>query len=413
MLRSCCALLFAGMLCAEHLPVRMYTTADGLPSNDILRMVRDSRGLLWFCTAEGLARLDGSRFLEYGPEQGLPFAVVFDVAETRGGTIWVGTHGALAEFRAAGEPRFKVWPLGDDGKLKSIRRIFEDRAGSLWVGAFEGLFERKEARFGSSEIGMPTSQYAGEHVTSLLEDRHGVLWVGARSGLYRRFPDGRIEHFTEHDGLPALNVPALLEDRRGRIWIGTRGGLWMWDGPKCRVFSMKDGFPGQEVLDLLETSEGRIYAALKGGVAEIRDGGVMAWRREQGLPHPNCTSLAEDLAGNLWVGTESGAARIARSGFRTYTDADGLGGRHATVVFAGSDGELVAATRKDEKLYLHRFDGLRFQSVRPWLPPSIVNEGWSEGQIVLRARDGEWWVATGSGLCRYGSTARIEDLAAM
>jgi ligand-binding sensor domain-containing protein len=41
---------------AEQLPVRTYTTADGLPSDLILRIVRDSHGFLWFCTADGLSR---------------------------------------------------------------------------------------------------------------------------------------------------------------------------------------------------------------------------------------------------------------------------------------------------------------------------------------------------------------------
>lgn len=38
---------------AERLPVRLYTTADGLAQNAVNRIARDSRGFLWFCTDEG------------------------------------------------------------------------------------------------------------------------------------------------------------------------------------------------------------------------------------------------------------------------------------------------------------------------------------------------------------------------
>ncbi|MGE5814183.1 MAG: two-component regulator propeller domain-containing protein, partial [Acidobacteriota bacterium] len=44
---------------AERLPVRTYTITDGLPHDRINKIVRDSRGLLWFCTPGGLARFDG------------------------------------------------------------------------------------------------------------------------------------------------------------------------------------------------------------------------------------------------------------------------------------------------------------------------------------------------------------------
>jgi ligand-binding sensor domain-containing protein len=51
---------------AERLPVKTYTTADGLAHNSVHRIVRDSRGFLWFTTAEGLSRFDGYSFNNYG-----------------------------------------------------------------------------------------------------------------------------------------------------------------------------------------------------------------------------------------------------------------------------------------------------------------------------------------------------------
>jgi ligand-binding sensor domain-containing protein len=55
---------------AEHLPIKTYTTADGLPRDAINRIARDSHGFLWFCTGDGLSRFDGYEFKTYGTEQG-------------------------------------------------------------------------------------------------------------------------------------------------------------------------------------------------------------------------------------------------------------------------------------------------------------------------------------------------------
>jgi ligand-binding sensor domain-containing protein len=53
--------MFATGLCiyGQQLPLRHYTTADGLASNAICGIAADARGFLWFVTSEGLSRFDG------------------------------------------------------------------------------------------------------------------------------------------------------------------------------------------------------------------------------------------------------------------------------------------------------------------------------------------------------------------
>src|SRR5438128_1993252 len=93
---------------SERLPVKTYTTADGLAHNVINKIVSDSRGFLWFCTEEGLSRFDGYSFTNFGMEQGLPHASVNDVLETRGGGYWVATGGGLVRFNPKGVPGSRV-----------------------------------------------------------------------------------------------------------------------------------------------------------------------------------------------------------------------------------------------------------------------------------------------------------------
>src|SRR6476619_7977222 len=84
---------------AERLPIKVYTTADGLPNNNINKIVHDSRGFLWFCTVEGLSLFDGHTFVNFGIDDGLPRANVTDILETRDGEYWVATTGGLCRFR--------------------------------------------------------------------------------------------------------------------------------------------------------------------------------------------------------------------------------------------------------------------------------------------------------------------------
>src|SRR5215471_20273753 len=77
---------------AERLPLKTYSTADALANNEINKIVRDSRGFLWFCTAGGLSRFDGYTFINFAVENGLPDAVVNDLLETRTGEYWLATN---------------------------------------------------------------------------------------------------------------------------------------------------------------------------------------------------------------------------------------------------------------------------------------------------------------------------------
>src|SRR5437763_6614393 len=74
-------MVYAGLMLvaaaeAERLPLRVYTTADGLVRDHITRIVPDSRGYIWFSTTDGLSRFDGYRFTNFGGEQGLPARII-------------------------------------------------------------------------------------------------------------------------------------------------------------------------------------------------------------------------------------------------------------------------------------------------------------------------------------------------
>jgi ligand-binding sensor domain-containing protein len=138
-------LLIQTVVRAERLPLKLYTVADGLPNNAINKIVRDSRGFLWFCTAEGLSLFDGYRFMNYGTDDGLPHPNVTDILETRSGEYWVATSGGLGKFNPKGTPRNQaaanskpgpmftvVTPEGDDSYKKSITTLLQARDGTIW-----------------------------------------------------------------------------------------------------------------------------------------------------------------------------------------------------------------------------------------------------------------------------------------
>lgn len=63
-------LCIAMPLAGRQLPVRNYTSADGLAGNFVNQILEDSRGFLWLATSEGLSRFDGNQFTTIPPGRG-------------------------------------------------------------------------------------------------------------------------------------------------------------------------------------------------------------------------------------------------------------------------------------------------------------------------------------------------------
>src|SRR6266550_5906509 len=89
-----CCLLFAGssLLRAERLPIKIYTSADGLGSSAAFNLARDTRGFIWLCSRDGLIRFDGYRFITYriGNDDADP--AVYSLLPTRSGVYWVNLN---------------------------------------------------------------------------------------------------------------------------------------------------------------------------------------------------------------------------------------------------------------------------------------------------------------------------------
>jgi ligand-binding sensor domain-containing protein len=389
-------LLAPSLLLASRLPIRTYTTADGLARDHILCIVQDSHGFLWFCTAEGLSRFDGYQFTNYRVEQGLPGNVVTGFLETREGVYWIATTKGVVRFDAsgAGPSKFHRYPLQGVPAAAEPSVLYEDRAGGIWCGTrTAGLLrlDPKDASFHRADL-----RLADPSVTSLLVDRQGTLWVGSPEGLYRRGLDGTTKIYTTADGLPNSFIMALLEDSEGRLWIGTRIALVRMDSVqdphqprRMRVYTTRDGLPGTRIESLLESADRKLWAGTTQGLAQwipsqAPDGHeFQSYTVEQGLSARSVGALAEDRDGNLWIDTfGSGAMKMARSGFTTYAEADGV--PYPASLMESRQGEMCILSRSETGRLILRFDGRRFAPIRPAWPSRITYFGWGSGQVAVQ-----------------------------
>ena len=438
--RTLCSLAFLFALSRsvtpEQIPIRSYTTADGLPVDIVLNITRDSRGFLWFCTRDGLCKFDGYQFTTYRKEQGLPHPQVNDLIESRDGTYWVATNGGgVCRFNPAerapanSASRFKVYSLEYNTASNIVNCVCEDREGRIWAGTDWGLFYFDPAR----DRFIAALSDAVE-VYSLLVDRQGELWMGVGNQLWRRSPDGQLIRYLFQVGSNLGRIFALLEDDKGKLWAGSwHAGLFelvpkllplqngVLEAGKTTGFfhhyTATDGTLIGGIQDLHQSADGHLWIAtspdlrtlLGGGLLEFDGKRFRRYSKPQGLTSDQLKCIEEDSGGNFWLGSVDGAMKIARNGFTTFREADGLPAG-AVAIFENKSGELCAITEKG--MGINRFVDGRFISTRFNVPKGLKNSQlWGTNQITFQDHEGDWWVPTLRGLMRFQGVAQVEHLA--
>ena len=410
--------VFPSFLKSELLPIRTYTTADGLAADHVDCIVPDSRGFLWFCTPEGLSRFDGYHFVTFGVDQGLGHRRVSTLAETSSGDYLVGTARGISRIDPAGKGvRFATYAPEHEAAQNYVTALRESRSGKIWCATRTSLFEWN-GKSGFRRVQLPLPP--GVEIGNIVEAPRGDLWIGTGWGIHLLRESGTVQTFTVKDGLPGDWVEMLLVDSKGRLWAALRGGLALitrratGDWSLEKVYTDKSGLVSWDVKALAEASDGTLWVGTTEGISRLRLGGepvvLKNLTRAQGLSDRHITALAEDQAGNIWAGTEgAGVMRIDRLGFTTYREQDGLPTDRVFSVFEDQAGELLAVTTgagDQRSRSVEIFDGVRFHGVAP--KPYGDRAGWGWNQVLLQGRTGEWWAATKVGLCRYPAMKAAE-----
>jgi ligand-binding sensor domain-containing protein/signal transduction histidine kinase len=406
------------LLKSELLPIRSYTTTDGLAADRVDGIVADSRGFLWFCTAEGLSRFDGYRFVNYGSEEGLPHRFIESMIATRSGDHWIGTPRGLSRIsNTTAGARFTNLVLAPEPAANNIGSLLELHSGAILAATDAGLFESADSvNFHRREL----SGIEKLSVTDLAEDADGGLWIASTTGLYRYQAGTAVQSFDAKNGLPGNWVQILRFDANGRLWAGVRGGLAMMARSKDgswsveKVFTYNTGLIGSDVKALHMASDGTIWVGTQFGICRLSgtDGdhpAIENLTRDHGLTDRTVLSLAEDHAGNIWAGTEgAGVMQIGRGGFTTYRERDGMASDRVFSVLEDRAGHLLAVTAGSGKRShaVNLFDGASFHSVSPAVMAD--HPTWGFDRILLQSRNGEWWAATDRGLCRFSAVDPAE-----
>jgi signal transduction histidine kinase/ligand-binding sensor domain-containing protein/DNA-binding response OmpR family regulator len=265
------------------------TSKDGLLSNAVNAILKDSLGLMWFATDDGLNKFDGTNFTVYshhaGDSTSLRANEVLALHQDRSGNLWIGTSGGGLSLYNRKTDNFTNFPhtsIGGFSKNGVIKSICSDYLGKIWMTQYDGLFVLDPLSKNIQELNLNTNSGIHGKVTLIcvFEDSQHRMWVGTDYGLflYKR-ESNAFQRFIHNESdmysLSSDRIKAIAEDRYGQIWVGTANGL-------NRIVPNRSGF-------LIYR-----YTGAHAGV----------------LNSDEISCIAADPEGPLWVGTSEGLKKL-------------------------------------------------------------------------------------------------------
>jgi ligand-binding sensor domain-containing protein/signal transduction histidine kinase/CheY-like chemotaxis protein len=414
-----------------------FNTKNGLVDNNVISVMEDTKGNLWFGTAQGVSKYNGKTYVYEPMLQKLANLKVNAIYEDSQARIWFGTDKGLFLYDNNQVTRYTT-----DNGLSSdyVSAILEDRKHHFWIGTYGGGV----AHFDGHTFTSFTSKQGLCHnkVETLCEDFEGNIWVGTQLGV-SQIKDELFSHISKKDGLKNNTVWSIWQDSQGAMWIATEEGigifepvtgkltidnrievaypfyedktghLWLgdgkhilcYDGQSFRNVSKELGLVEDEFISIFEDRQNRMWFGTQRNGLILYDksiDSVTHFKKEDGLSDNIINVIIQDHQDNIWIGTNDGLTiyHAQSRRFIPFTMADGLINRYIANILIDDDHNLWLGTYGSGILKFSLKPG---QDIKKGIFEQFSNSDGLLGEEILSMifdNSGMLWAGTNKGICR-------------
>lgn len=417
----------------ESIKFSHITVEDGLSHHEVLFIVQDSQGFLWFGTKHGLNKYDGMSVTPFLHDSenlnSLSGNFAHWIQEDQTGALWIATWGDGISRYDPKSDKFTNYRHEESNPQSlasdSVWSLYVDRKGRVWAATDGGLsiFDPETETFVSYRHN-PQNRNSLSHntVSRIREDDQGIFWISTYGGGLNRF-DPETETFTSYkhrqDDPKSLSNNKLWSvyiDSRSRIWIGSEKGLNRFD-PETETFTSyrhdetdPNSLSFDTVTFIYEDHAGMLWLGTFGGGLNRFDPERESFVHYQhdaqdshSLANNIIMSIYEDTTGTLWVATYGGVDKYdpEENHFKHYhDDPNSLSDAKVRSIYQDRNGSVWIGTSGGG---LNRLDKARSSFVQ-YLHDDDDPTSISENDVWAISQDkrGDLWVGThGAGMNRF------------
>jgi len=321
------------------------TTYDGLPSNTVYWMLKDSKGYMWFGTENGLTRYDGVEFKVYQHEDlmSYDFNSVHEDAE---GNIW--SHNFDNQIVQIKDDKLSVYDHPIFNQQGYYIEMVVGKHNNIYIKAEKRLLQYFPEQdtfktiFHKPKKSLSFLTYAEGRLAALVSDSTGTLrkylsydeanerlniteltnpmkkrlrtyqidgqrmLIGDLYSVAENIYTIRNDSIVIFESLKKYDIPGNF-----KIYNIKLIGSDIWYCTNKGAIRRKDGLillPGINTANMLQDKDGNLWiSSLKKGVFVFTNLNIQLYNTENSeLPVSALTSIALDETGNLFLGTSEG-----------------------------------------------------------------------------------------------------------
>lgn len=314
---------------SEHYIFSKLDIYSGLSHNQVMAILKDPDGFLWFGTQSGLNRYDGYSFKIFRNKSddstSLNDNAISALYELPGGKMWVATgkapciydsHTEKFDTSYANYLQYLGLPSG------TVTNIVKGNNGRYWfLYDNTGLYlysakEKKAIQYGQKFI--PNSS---DNISSIYETRDDKLWLVYQSGFLQEYDLKSNKVIFSSTALQKLNKGnnsyGILIDRDGDVWLWCYTfGVYLFHPPDNSIRQFNESTSSSKlntnlISQIVQDNNGLIWVATDHGGVNLIDKKnnfrttylLNDFRDPKSLSQNSITTVYKDDYGIMWMGT--------------------------------------------------------------------------------------------------------------
>lgn len=262
-----------------------YSVNDGISHSIVKRIIRDSRGVIWIGTNNGINYFDSRtgrfRTPDYG-RHGLPLKYIYDINIDNDGDIVVNINSGICFITPRYDTNGNIVSFSYrtamidqiiNSATSDVTYFKTDRRGNIWIGTInDGLFcySKQQNSFKQYKFD-PDDRHSinSNRIYTLHVDDSGTVWIGTDMGLCRLDAETGVATRFSDDVELSQSIRTITSDHQQRLWIGAMNQLIMFDYEYDRkiVCNLNDDLDLSELVhnSFFTSDNGQIYMGGDGG----------------------------------------------------------------------------------------------------------------------------------------------------
>ncbi|MDP2089833.1 MAG: two-component regulator propeller domain-containing protein [Flavobacteriaceae bacterium] len=302
-----------GVYCINNLYLKNYNENDGMSSNSVYSIVKESSGKLLIGTFNGINILENGKFdyiksnsaktlteyiysikninndfyvcgsfgrdeMENISHKGMKIHMLdrLSICKTGNGLYLFGTGKNSIRIQRdldyEKDQSYLFTIFGDSSNVNRVNEIFEDTQKNVWIGTGLGLCKVVNP---SDDVAIwkksffPSNPILNSRINSIIQDSKNNVWFAGDKGIASyNLTNNSVSGYTNIKGYDLSSSTSLTSDNKNRIWIGNMKGLYLFDGNSIKHLNKQTGLPSNEVYSLFYDREKNfLYIGTSNGIS--------------------------------------------------------------------------------------------------------------------------------------------------